>query len=549
MKRLVLALVLICCGSWAAAQETTLFYSATASAEGANDTFWVTDARVYNPDTDESITVLLAFLASDTDNSDANEVEVTVGPRQAVALNDLVGTLFELSGAGGVRLRSQSPFLATERTYNTGDGSSGTFGQFIPGLAPNDALQQGILLQVVNDPAPDGFRSNVGFLNPGRDPVTVTYRVFDASSGELLGEGSKDLPPLAYFQINNVFNAIGEAATVVGNASVEFVASSPVFVYASVVDNTSGDAIFVLPSMDSGTPVGENSPPEGTIVMPDGDVMVEIEQPVDFSATATDPDGDEVTGLEWDFGDGVTASGLDVSHTYAEAGEFTVTFTATDEHGLDDPTPDSRVVTVTEAPANSPPEGTIVVPDSDIAVEIGESVDFVGGVTDPDGDEVTGTAWDFGDGVAASGLSVSHTYTEAGEYTVTFTATDEHGLDDPSPDTRMVTVSAAPGATFTQVQNEIFNQACGLVGCHQGAVPTGGMDLSEGNAYGNIVGVASGQRPELNRIEPFSAEESYLWLKVNGDGLFGRMPLGLPRLSDEELALLRSWIEAGAQDN
>jgi len=455
MRRLVLALVLILGASWAAAQETSLFYSATASADGSNDTFWVTDARVFNPDTEASITVFLAFLASDTDNSDADEVEITVGPRQAVALNDLVGTLFELSGTGGVSLRSSSPFLATSRTYNTGDGTSGTFGQFISGLAPGDALQQGILLQVVNDPAPEGFRSNIGFLNPGLVPVTVTYRVFDVSTGELLGEGSKDLAPLAFFQVNNVFNAIGEAATVVGNASVEFVAATPVFVYASVVDNTSGDAIFVLPSADSGTPTEENNPPEGTIVTPDGDRTVEIDEPVDFSAGVSDPDGDEVTGMEWDFGDGMTASGLDVSHTYAEVGD----------------------------------------------------------------------------------------------YIVTFTATDEHGLADPTPDTRTITVSAAPGVTLTQVQNEIFNQSCAFVGCHRGAAATGGLDLSEGNAYGEIVGVASGQRPSMNRIEPFSAEESYLYLKVTGDGDFARMPLGGSRLSDEELALLRSWIEAGAQDN
>jgi len=549
MRRLVLALVLILGASWAAAQETSLFYSATASADGSNDTFWVTDARVFNPDTEASITVFLAFLASDTDNSDADEVEITVGPRQAVALNDLVGTLFELSGTGGVSLRSSSPFLATSRTYNTGDGTSGTFGQFISGLAPGDALQQGILLQVVNDPAPEGFRSNIGFLNPGLVPVTVTYRVFDVSTGELLGEGSKDLAPLAFFQVNNVFNAIGEAATVVGNASVEFVAATPVFVYASVVDNTSGDAIFVLPSADSGTPTEENNPPEGTIVTPNGDRTVEIDEPVDFSAGVSDPDGDEVTGMEWDFGDGMTASGLDVSHTYAEVGDYIVTFTATDEHGLADPTPDTRTITVTAAPANNPPEGTIVVPDGDRTVEVEEAVDFVAGVTDPDGDEVTGMDWQFGDGVTASGLSVSHTYAEAGQYTVTFTATDEHGLDDPTPDTRTITVSAAPGVTLTQVQNEIFNQSCAFVGCHRGAAATGGLDLSEGNAYGEIVGVASGQRPSMNRIEPFSAEESYLYLKVTGDGDFARMPLGGSRLSDEELALLRSWIEAGAQDN
>jgi len=40
-----------------------------------------------------------------------------------------------------------------------------------------------------------------------------------------------------------------------------------------------------------------------------------------------------------------------------------------------------------------------------------------------DGTPLSG-AWNFGDGTLANGLTVSHTYTETGVYTATFTATD-----------------------------------------------------------------------------------------------------------------------------
>jgi len=448
--------VLVLAAGASGAQETTRFLAGAASVEGVNSTFWVTDARVFNPDPEIAITVNLAFLESDTDNSGAAELSITVQPRQAVALDDLVASLFATSGAGGVRLRSSMPFLAASRTYNTGDGSSGTFGQFIPGLSPDQALQQGILLQVANDPIPSGFRSNVGFVNPGQSAVEVTVRVFDADTATLLGEGSRTLPPLAFSQINNVFAFVGATAVVARNATVELVADGPVLAYASVVDNTSGDPFFVLPEADSGTPSGSNNPPEGTILEPAGAVTVAVGQAVGFTAAVSDPDGDQVTGLEWDFGDGISASGLSVSHTYAATGSYSVTFTATDEHGLDDPTPASRAVTVTEA-----------------------------------------------------------------------------------------------AATFSEVQQQIFNTSCAFSGCHGQGSASSGMNLDPGSAWSEIVDVPSVERPALDRVEPSAPDSSYLWLKVMGDPSISgsQMPRGGPPLTQDKLDLLRSWIEAGAQNN
>jgi len=52
-----------------------------------------------------------------------------------------------------------------------------------------------------------------------------------------------------------------------------------------------------------------------------------------FSANnTTDPNGDPVT-FHWEFGDGANATGRLASHTYARSGDFTVTLTATDDHG------------------------------------------------------------------------------------------------------------------------------------------------------------------------------------------------------------------------
>ena len=51
-------------------------------------------------------------------------------------------------------------------------------------------------------------------------------------------------------------------------------------------------------------------------------------EPTQLTSTAvTDPTGQEITGYYWDFGDGGTADGPNVTHTYASPGEYQVTHT------------------------------------------------------------------------------------------------------------------------------------------------------------------------------------------------------------------------------
>lgn len=52
-----------------------------------------------------------------------------------------------------------------------------------------------------------------------------------------------------------------------------------------------------------------------------------------FTSTSYDPDGDNLT-LTWNFGDGSTATGSNVTHTYAREGYYTVSLTAKDSNGL-----------------------------------------------------------------------------------------------------------------------------------------------------------------------------------------------------------------------
>lgn len=72
------------------------------------------------------------------------------------------------------------------------------------------------------------------------------------------------------------------------------------------------------------------------------------------------------------------------------------------------------------------------------------------------------------------------------------------------------------------------------------------LTLSFGDG-GDVIDVASFERPELVRVKPFDPEASYLYLKVLGDGGIdgGRMPL-LGTFDERAPVLIHDWIEAGA---
>lgn len=57
---------------------------------------------------------------------------------------------------------------------------------------------------------------------------------------------------------------------------------------------------------------------------------------IEFNAAASGDEGGSIVSYEWDFGDGATATGQAVTHSYATAGEYAVSLTVTDNDGLTD---------------------------------------------------------------------------------------------------------------------------------------------------------------------------------------------------------------------
>ena len=102
-------------------------------------------------------------------------------------------------------------------------------------------------------------------------------------------------------------------------------------------------------------------------------------------------------------------------------------------------------------------------------------------------------------------------------------------------------------ATLAQVSG-VFSVNCALSGCHSGGEPTADLSL-EGDFAARIIGVASGQRPDLKLVDPGNPDSSYLLIKVRGDDeiVSQQMPPGKV-LPAEQVEIIRAWIASGAKE-
>ncbi len=135
----------------------------------------------------------------------------------------------------------------------------------------------------------------------------------------------------------------------------------------------------------------------------------------------------------WNFGDGVTDTAANPSHTYTVLGNYTVTLTATSDAGCVDVA--SQVITVHPNPTASFTAANVceddnVVFDNNSTIPYGTLTSF----------------WDFGDTFTSIDQNPTYTYTGFGTFTVTLVSTSNNGCADTT--TRTITVYPKPIVAF-----------------------------------------------------------------------------------------------------
>jgi PKD repeat protein len=166
-------------------------------------------------------------------------------------------------------------------------------------------------------------------------------------------------------------------------------------------------------------PTPAPQPPTAVIIGPANGLVGES---LSFDANGSSDSDGSIVSYAWDFGDGATGSGVTPSHAYNQAGDYTVRLTVTDNAGL---TGEATHAIRVDPPPNQPPTAAISGPASGL---VGDTLNFNGGDSNDSDGNIVSYAWDFGDGATSSGVTPSHAYNQAGDYTVRLTVTDNAGL-------------------------------------------------------------------------------------------------------------------------
>ena len=101
-------------------------------------------------------------------------------------------------------------------------------------------------------------------------------------------------------------------------------------------------------------------------------------------------------------------------------------------------------------------------------------------------------------------------------------------------------------ADFQSIQDNVFTPICSK--CHIGAGAPEGLQLDAGHSYNLLVGVASVEQPNLQRVAAGDPDSSYIVHKLeNGPAITGKqMPLNEEPLPQATIDAIRQWITNGA---
>ena len=256
---------IVLCAAAARADHYSDFYvlPAAAHTRGANGTMWMSDVAIQNFQS-TPLTVQLAVIESGEGNADnlfpintsAAGASTTIPAHGSVLLRDILADHRGLqSVTGAILVGSDRPFAVTSRTYSmTPDGN--TIGQTVPparDFIENTIGDTNLATAVAYVPGiidNGSFRSNLGAVignASATDPLVLTITVRD-SAGATAGTRTISVQPSNFTHVQfDARSLIGTRPIDIGSAEFRITSGNGAVVpYASVIDNGTADAVFVM---------------------------------------------------------------------------------------------------------------------------------------------------------------------------------------------------------------------------------------------------------------------------------------------------------------
>ena len=217
---------------------------AVAHSPGALGSLWRTDVAAVNQGL-LSANLTLTFVPVDGETTTRT---AALGAGGTHAWGDVLSSLFGVApsapASGALHVSSDRPICLSSRTFN--QGTTGTFGGFLPAVTAAEALspgRTGILPQLSRNAL---FRTNVGVANLGTSSVKATIRLYGETGAAAGSPVAVTVPAGGLFQVVDVFAAAGAGDRDIAFATVEVTTPGGLaWAYASVIDNRTGDPTIV----------------------------------------------------------------------------------------------------------------------------------------------------------------------------------------------------------------------------------------------------------------------------------------------------------------
>ncbi len=231
------------------------------------------------------------------------------------------------SGSGS----SDSDGTIASYAWTFGDGSNGSGATVSHSFSAAGSYT--VILTVTDNQGAKATAQKVITVQPPPNQAPAAVLTSNVSSGtaplavSFSGSGSSDSDgTIASYAWTFGDGSNGSGATV----SHSFSAAGSYTVILTVTDNQGAKATAQKVITVQAPPV-TNKPPiamlKASVKAGKAPLLVRFK-----SGGSIDPDG-KIVSYAWSFGDGATASGASVSHTFKVAGQFTVTLTVTDNKG------------------------------------------------------------------------------------------------------------------------------------------------------------------------------------------------------------------------
>ncbi|HET8774774.1 MAG TPA: PKD domain-containing protein [Thermoanaerobaculia bacterium] len=393
-------------------QETSLFFPVVGRTAGQSSTFWSTSASVTGTTgADGSVTFAYTDAATGLTYTQTAALPA-LGSVSAEDVNELVGAP---AGTGSLRVTSTTPVVAVVRVFNTlADGS--TYGASV---LPQDDVVRSTSVRIGGVRRDSDYRLNVALANSAAAAAEGRIRLLDEHGTEI-----ENVPFRAQSGKSVQVALPGVIAVRAGELRIESANGVAVTAIASNVDNVTGDTVQRESQQEA------ERQNELEIAM--STRTAAIGAPVSFSLKRA---GTNVTAVNWQFGDGTSASGASVTHSYIMAGEFDVTVEVTLAGGA--VVRDREDLRIAGSGAN-PPSSAIDFTYTPANPQPGQQVVFT----------ATGETnggffkWKFPGDIRPVGNTVTFTFAAAGSYQVEVEI--EHGATRAEV-TRTVTVGGGGG--------------------------------------------------------------------------------------------------------